>query len=151
MKRIKAWAPAALWMGVIFAMSAVPGDVSGEQSGRIASLVQWAAALLLGGERAAQLSPDVIHLQVRKGAHMAEYAVLFGCYRYALGREGAKRPGLCALLLCAVYAATDEWHQSFAKDRGPSIADVGIDAIGAGIGWGIWQVKEKIMHLRGKK
>ena len=145
MKRIKAWAPAVLWMGVIFAMSAMPGDASGEQSGRLVGLIQWAAALLLGQEKAAGISQDMIHLLVRKGAHMAEFAVLFGCYDYALEREGVKCPGLTALMLCTIYAATDEWHQSFIADRGPSIVDVGIDTLGAGIAWGLYWLKGKIL------
>ena len=145
MKRIKAWAPAVLWMGVIFAMSAMPGDASGEQSGRLVGLIQWAAALLLGQEKAAGISQDMIHLLVRKGAHMAEFAVLFGCYDYALEREGTKRSGLTALMLCAIYAATDEWHQSFIADRGPSVVDVGIDTLGAGIAWGLCWLKGKIL------
>ena len=148
MKRIKAWAPAAVWMGVIFAMSAVPGETSGQQSGMLLELVLRLLGFLLGAETAAKISPDTLHLLIRKGAHMAEYAVLFGCYRYALGREGAKRPGLYALLLCAVYAATDEWHQSFSEDRGPSVIDVGIDTIGAGIAWGIWRIKEVFLPER---
>ena len=135
MKRLKAWLPALIWMSVIFIMSAMPGDVSGDQSGLLVDIVLWGVSLLFGQETAAGLSPDTIHLLVRKGAHMAEYAVLFWCYRHALRSEGAKRPGLTALLLCAAYAGTDEWHQSFTEDRGPSIIDVGIDTIGAGLAW----------------
>ncbi len=36
MKKAGAWLGALAWMGVIFMMSAMPGDVSGAQSGRIA-------------------------------------------------------------------------------------------------------------------
>ena len=143
MKRLCAWAPALVWMGVIFAMSAMPGDVSGEQSGTIARLVMKLASLLFGEEAAAQVSPDVINLIVRKGAHMTEYAVLFLCYHRALRIEGAKRPGMTALMLCAMYAATDEFHQGFVAGRGPSPADVCIDTLGAGIAWGMMQIKRK--------
>ena len=31
MKKVISWALCILWMGVIFGMSAMPGDVSGEQ------------------------------------------------------------------------------------------------------------------------
>lgn len=145
MNRLKAWLPAIIWMGVIFLMSAMPGDMSGETSGRLAQLVSWALSLLLGREAAAGISPDTLNLIVRKGAHMAEYAVLFWCYLYALKKEGAKRPGLTALLLCAAYAATDETHQAFVADRGPSPVDVGIDTIGAGLAWGMTALYTRIL------
>ena len=135
MQRLKAWLPAVVWMGVIFIMSAMPGEQSADQSGTLVKLVLWLVQTLFGAEAAAQLSPDTIHLLVRKGAHMAEYAVLFFCYHRALKYEGVRHPGLCALLLCSLYAASDEWHQSFTEDRGPSPVDVGIDTIGAAIAW----------------
>ena len=78
----------------------------------------------------------MINLLVRKGAHMAEYAVLLLLYRRALHASGARRPGLAALCLCACYAATDEGHQAFVAGRGPSVADVCIDTLGAALAWG---------------
>ena len=142
MRRLKAWAPAAVWMGVIFAMSAMPGDVSGETSGTLVHFFFSTVSFLFGQEAAAAVSPDMIHLLIRKGAHMAEYAILFFLYDRALHIEGAKRPGLYALILCALYAATDETHQAFVAGRGPSVMDVGVDALGAGAAWfasKIWQ------------
>lgn len=135
MWRMKAWLPALLWMGVIFMMSAMPGDASAETSGMLVRLLTGALSFFLGEEAVAAVSIDAIHLLIRKGAHMAEYAVLFLLYRRALKIEGAKRPGLLALMLCAIYASTDELHQAFVADRGPSVVDVGIDTLGAGIAW----------------
>lgn len=147
MKKIAVWLPALVWMGVIFFMSAMPGEVSGEQSGRIAALVMSAADFLLG-DGAAALSPDLVNLLVRKCAHMAEYAVLFVLYRFALARSGARRPGLTALCLCAAYAATDEGHQAFVAGRGPSIVDVGIDTLGAAAAWGVWGAAARLCGKR---
>lgn len=137
MKRIKAWLPAMIWMGVIFMMSAMPGEASGDTSGRLMKLLLGLLSLLFGEEAAAGVSQDTLHLLIRKGAHMAEYAVLFLLYHRALRMEQAKRPGLYALLMCAAYAATDEYHQGFVEARGPSVMDVGIDTLGAGIAWGM--------------
>ena len=136
MKKAGAWLGALAWMGVIFMMSAMPGDVSGAQSGRIAELALRAMAFLFGADAASGVSPDVINLLVRKGAHMTEYAVLFLLYRRALHASGARRPGLATLCLCACYAATDEGHQAFVAGRGPSVADVCIDTLGAALAWG---------------
>lgn len=148
MRRLKAWAPAAVWMGVIFVMSAMPGDVSGEQSGTLMRLLMSVLSFVLGKEAAAGISPDLIHLLIRKGAHMTEYAVLFFLNRRALKIEGARRPGLLALVLCALYAATDEFHQGFVAGRGPSVVDVGIDTLGAGIAWGVQCLFEQVHRRR---
>ena len=148
MQRLKAWLPVMIWMGVIFAMSAMPGDVSGEQSGMLVSIVLGILSFLFGEEAAAGVSLELIHLLIRKGAHMTEYAVLFFlCFR-ALRMQQAKRPGWYALLLCALYAATDEFHQGFVAGRGPSLMDTGIDTLGAGAAWGIMQIISRIKRKR---
>ena len=36
--------------------------------------------------------------------------------------------------ICVGFAGLDEYHQSFVSNRGPSVKDVGIDSIGAGVG-----------------
>ena len=134
MKKAAAWFLCAVWMSVIFAMSAMPGDVSGAQSGMIVRLIEGVLLLLPGG---ADIPQDIVHLIVRKGAHMAEYAVLFALYRRALRLSGARRPGVLALVLCAAYAATDEMHQGFVAGRGPSAMDVVIDTAGAAAMWAV--------------
>ena len=136
-RHIRAWWPAAVWMGVIYLMSAMPGDLSGETSGRLLQLVLRVLALVgLDGA----VDTHTLHILIRKAAHMTEYAVLFYLYRRALSMEGAKRPGLYALLLCAAYAATDEWHQAYVGGRGPSAVDVCIDTLGAAAMWGMMQM-----------
>lgn len=85
-------------------------------------------------------SPDVLdlmHAGIRKGMHVGEFAVL-GVLWYrslAWGREGwAVRPALGALALAVLCAALDEAHQVLVPERGPSIADVGLDGLGAFLG-----------------
>lgn len=132
MKKRIAWALCALWMGVIFLMSALPGDVSGAQSGRLTALLQQLLSLLSFGKLT--VHADTLHLLVRKGAHMAEYSILCILYARALRLSGAKHPILYAVALSACYAASDEFHQGFVADRGPSVVDIGIDTLGAGAG-----------------
>lgn len=145
-KRTYAWLLCAVWMGVIFFMSAMPGDVSGEQSGLIVDCILGLIRLLFGAEAASSVSVDTIGFLVRKAAHMTEYAVLFLLYRRALALSGAHHPGLTALVMSAGYAATDEWHQCFVADRGPSPVDVGIDTLGAAIAWGAHTIFDRIRH-----
>ncbi len=144
MKKAFAWLLCLIWMGVIYLMSAMPGDVSGGQSGMIVDLLLGMIRLLFGQEAAAAISIDMIGLMVRKAAHMAEYAVLFLLYRRALALSGVRHPGLTALVMSACYAATDEWHQSFVADRGPSPMDVGIDTLGASAAWGAHAILNRI-------
>lgn len=130
MKKLLSWAMTAAWMLFIFIMSAMPGETSGEQSGRLLELLLAALKWLTG----AQPGPNALALLetlLRKAAHMAEYAVLFLLARHALALSGSGRPDLHALLLCAAYAAGDEFHQRFVPDRGPSPVDVMIDTAGA--------------------
>ena len=141
-----AWTACFVWMGVIFAMSAMPGDVSGAQSGSITELVLEVVSVI-AGEHAQSIARHSVEFFVRKGAHMAEYAVLLVLYRRALRLSGAGYAGIKALFLCVLYAATDEFHQHFVEGRGPAAADVVIDAAGAAIGWGIAAAAERI---RGK-
>ena len=39
-----------------------------------------------------------------------------------------------SILLVMGFGATDEWHQSFVKNRSPDIADWIADCVGAGLG-----------------
>lgn len=129
MKKAMIWLPSLVWMGLIFLMSAAPGDLSSEQSGFILHLIL--ALLERFFPSGVPVSPDTLHLLIRKAAHMTEYAVLVLLNLRALRLSGAKRPAIHAFLMTVLYAATDEYHQSFVDSRGPSALDVIIDASGA--------------------
>lgn len=140
-QRIAAWAACAAWMAVIYLMSAAPGEVSSEQSGLI---VQLLSAMLPDALAADVSLMERLETLVRKAAHMTEYAVLFCLYYHALRLSGVKRAGWMAFALSVGYAATDELHQAFVPDRGPSPIDVMIDACGALLGWAAARVFGKI-------
>jgi VanZ like family len=98
------WIPALVVMGVIFWFSA--------QSGEELPVFSWADKI------------------VKKSGHVIGYALLAFWYWYALGLQSNRR--WLAWLLAVLYAATDEYHQSFVPYRGPSIWDVLIfDSLGA--------------------
>ena len=141
MKKAVSWLLCAVWMSVIFIMSAMPGDVSGEQSGMIVRWILRAAEQIFGTSE--MLCAETLALIVRKAAHMGEYAVLWLLYARALAVSGAERPRLTALFLSVFYAATDEFHQGFIAGRGPSAMDVCIDALGAAAAWGTSALAEK--------
>jgi VanZ family protein len=70
-------------------------------------------------------------LIIKKGAHLAEYAILGWLIQRA---RGDRRAWWQSLLMAVAYAATDEFHQSFVPGRHPRVADVMIDAAGVAIG-----------------
>ena len=99
------WLPVFAWAAVIFAFSSIPSLSTG--------LGTW----------------DTI---LRKGAHIAEYAILGALLYRALGREAL------ALGVGIAYAATDEFHQRFVHGRHSSPVDVAIDAVGLALGMLVW-------------
>ena len=72
-------------------------------------------------------------LVLRKIAHAAEYAILGALLARATGRAGL------AFTLGALYAMSDEVHQSFVPGRLGSPVDVAIDAVGVLAGVLLWQ------------
>lgn len=78
---------------------------------------------------------------VVKGWHMTEYAVLVSLAVAALRRSRlGSRPRTIWLAfgLAAVFAASDEWHQTFVPGRDGNVRDVFIDmggALLASLGW----------------
>jgi len=82
---------------------------------------------------------------IRKGAHVTEYAILALLLYRAIRRNLARPPEQwcrkCAAWawgLAFLYAASDEWHQTFVPSRGGSIHDMLIDCCGAAFGLILW-------------
>ncbi|MEO8689853.1 MAG: VanZ family protein [Solirubrobacteraceae bacterium] len=67
---------------------------------------------------------------LRKAAHMTEYGLLWFLWWRALG-YGSPLPAVAITLL---WAASDEYHQSFVEGRHGTLWDVAIDAVGVGLG-----------------
>ena len=87
-----------------------------------------------------------MQLAVRKAAHVTEYAILALLLYRAMRRTLERSPEIwcrqCAgwaFGIALIYAASDEWHQSFVPSRGGTIHDVLIDGAGAALGLVLWQ------------
>ena len=126
---LKYWLPLLIWLAVVFVGST--DLMSAEHTSRfIVPVLLW----LKPG-----LSPKTIWFVlvfVRKCAHVSEYAVLALLLWRALRGSPAlhmKISTLCGTVLlgCALFAASDEFHQSFVKTRTPSVRDVLLDITGA--------------------
>jgi VanZ family protein len=109
-----AWLAVAIWMGVIFWLSAIPSLHSSFEP----------------------LSDGLL----RKGAHIGEYALLMWLLARALQLSSIHDNTAlwAAVLLSLLYAVTDEWHQTFVPGREGTLRDVLIDGVGI-IGMYTWE------------
>jgi len=114
------WLPVAVWALVIFCFST--SYFSAENTSRIINPI---LRFLMPGASTAAISLG--HDLVRKAAHFVNYAILFWLLVSGPLRE---RPYF-AFGLCVIYALTDEGHQLFVPNRGPSLYDVALDSTGA--------------------
>jgi VanZ family protein len=129
---LKYWLPLLIWLGVIFVGST--DLMSAEHTSRfIVPILLWLKPGM------APKSIWIILVVMRKCAHVSEYAILALLLWRAL-RSGPvlhiKMSMLfrAVLLACALFAASDEFHQSFVKSRTPSVRDVLLDITGALLG-----------------
>lgn len=101
--------PLFLWMGVIFFFSSLHGS-------------------------AYPYEPTLPYYLERKGAHVAEYAVLMLLsvrFLFAWFPQGGIRSILLAAAAFSVtYGISDELHQFFVPYRGAKLTDVAIDGLG---------------------
>jgi VanZ family protein len=111
MKRwILNWVPAIIVMAIIFVASSTSGsDIP---------------------------SFGYLDFLAKKGGHLLGYALLGAASFRAWNRSGSlwRSAMLKASILVALYAVSDEWHQSFTPGRNPSFQDVGIDIVGGILG-----------------
>jgi VanZ family protein len=133
--------PLLAWMAFIFVMSSGIGEGDNTR-GLIARIISFFAPGVIGSLSAEDLA--ALNYAVRKAGHVTEYFILMLLAVRAIrfGRMRLERRSLAlALPFCALYAAGDEFHQSFVAGRSASIVDVGIDIIGALLGMaliGVW-------------
>jgi VanZ family protein len=76
----------------------------------------------------------LFHLGIRKLAHITEFGVLSVTVFRGIrsGRAGWRLDwALSTFFIALVFAAIDEWHQSFVPVRQASARDVAIDSLGA--------------------
>ena len=125
--RVSRYAPLVLWLGLIFFAST--GEFSAENTSLIIGpLLHWLFPNI-SDERV-----NLVHFFVRKLAHFTEYAVLallaVRAFTNSSHEAIRRRWFLLSLLLIALYALSDEFHQSFVTTRTASLYDSLIDTSG---------------------
>lgn len=133
--------PSLLLLFMIFGFSAQEGEASGSLSLQISlALVRLASPLLPASmsEEAMLMRAETIHFLVRKAAHMTEYFLLALSLQLPLSAWFSRllpypRRILIGFFCTAIFAALDEFHQTFVPGRSGNFTDVCIDSTGAAI------------------
>ena len=150
------WMPAAILMLVIYQFSSKTADLSGESSLAISkavlhfyetiSKIQWQQ-----GYREEILG--VLDHVVRKTAHFTEYAILAATFsfHFTVWRKKAWQRIALPVLLAGLYAAGDEYHQTFVAGRSGQVSDVLLDTTGAFVGALIFFLLVYLLQKRRQK
>jgi VanZ family protein len=93
----------------------------------LAPLALMALIFYLSGQE--QVGPELPAF-TRVIAHFTEYAVLATLWIWALVPEFGRRGLVAAVAISVLYAAGDEWHQSFIEGRDSDPVDLLIDCCG---------------------
>lgn len=115
-----------IWMGVIFYLSHQPASASSALSGGI---VEWILRLF-----PFDLNEEIVHYFVRKSAHFTAYFVLGVLLMHAVRVKRLIIGIGVSLFISVLYAASDEFHQTFIPGRSGEVRDVLIDSVGAFFG-----------------
>lgn len=139
------WLPVFCWMTLIFLGST--DLLSSRRTSRF--LEPWLRWL---NPSISPVTVERIQLFTRKCGHLSEYAILavlaWRAFRSSLRSpcQGRWVSAQCAFGLAALYAVSDEVHQSFVSTRYASGWDVLIDMAGAALGLstvGLWLLRSR--------
>jgi VanZ family protein len=126
-KFIKYWLPIIFLMCFISWMSTE--TFSAENT---SSVVEAVVTFLVPAISSQEL--NLVHALIRKAAHVTEYFImgllLFRAFRGDSNVPWKWRWASFALIVVILWAATDEFHQSFVPTRAASAVDIGIDTAG---------------------
>lgn len=132
-KKILPWIVVVMWMGVIFYFSHQPAVASnGLSTGITEKLLHLINNILPNLE----LNTEAINHVLRKGAHFSVYLLLGIFVVLGFKSTGIKdnRVLFFSLLVCILYATSDEIHQLFVPGRSGEVRDIVIDSAGALMG-----------------
>ena len=106
-----------LWMLVIFLLSNQTGSESTSLSDKVICSIFN------------NCNPETYSFIIRKLAHFILYFILgiFTIINFEINKENM----IYALLICIIYAFTDEIHQMFINNRSGEVRDIIIDSLGS--------------------
>lgn len=125
-----------LWMTVIFMFSSSGSVKSNDTSGKVISSAISVKDKVTNNETKPETKKKIVkklNYSVRKSAHVFEYFVLGVLALNVFDAFNVKRKVLFAIILCILYAASDEFHQLF-TGRTASVTDVLLDSAASIVG-----------------
>ena len=125
-----------LWMTVIFMFSSSGSVKSNDTSGKVISSAISVKDKVTNNETKPETKKKIVrklNYSVRKSAHVFEYFVLGVLALNVFDAFNVKRKVLFAIILCVLYAASDEFHQLF-TGRTASVTDVLLDSAASIVG-----------------
>ena len=124
-----------MWMIIIFIFSNTSGNISSEESNAIvvfiSNLIHYTGDM------------NILEIIVRKLAHFTEYLILGILVINACKYNSVKDIIKLSILICILYACSDEIHQLFVQGREGKIFDVLIDTLGSLSGILMYKVLRK--------
>lgn len=155
------WLLVVIWMGVIFAFSNMYGTSSTDKSrGIIKETINTTVDTtnnagitdIHPSEETVNKTVKKLDYPLRKVMHVTEYAILCLLLINALYQSGVKGKKLfvISIIICILYACTDEYHQLF-RARTGEVKDVLIDTAGSLIGLGLYFIGSKLFKKKKKK
>lgn len=112
----------AIWMIIIFLMSSFDATESTNQSNFIVNIITNIFKIE---------NIELLSFIIRKLAHFTEYLILGFLTINMLNKNDISKKYLLSILICIIYATSDEIHQIFVPGRACQLVDVTIDFIGA--------------------
>ena len=123
-----------LWMILIFIMSSFDANNSSNQSNFIVDIVVNIFKID---------NIELLSLIIRKLAHFTEYFILGILVINMFNKNNISNKYLISIILCIIYACTDEIHQFFVPGRSCQVTDVIIDSMGSIMGVYLYKLINK--------
>lgn len=142
-------------MLLIFSLSSQVAGQSSELSGKIADIIIKVVGRItpldIKTSNTIDLGFGLNHI-VRKSAHLAVYFILSILMMNAFVVSGFNKFKAFSftIILCSLYAVSDEVHQLFVPGRSGEVRDILIDSMGAMLGSVVYLTMSKIKMLKGE-
>ena len=160
-KAIINWTLVIIWASVIFFMSSMDTNESNSKSKTVINdivekSVETTNELGITNKQPSESNKkkviDKLNQPLRKVAHASEYFIFTILIIIALKNSGLNgtRLFIIAIIICFIYACTDEYHQTFVNGRTGQFSDTLIDTFGGFISCLMYTFMMKINKIRKK-
>ena len=143
---------AIIWALLIFCLSNATSKKSGSDSANIIMNCITVTLKVTNKTGITNYHPDEVELKsiirkindpLREVMHAVVYFILALLLIYVLGIYGVKKKYLITLIVCLLYALSDEFHQIFVKGRTWELLDLLLDTIGILLACGLMKLINK--------